>query len=42
MIYTCEVWGQKESQIKKMSELQDKALKNNTLQTNKSSSAGTI
>ena len=27
MIYTCQVWGQKENQIKKISELQDKALR---------------
>ena len=27
MINTCQVWGQKENQIKKISELQDKALR---------------
>ena len=27
MIYTCQVWGQKENQIKKISELQVKALR---------------
>ena len=27
MIYTCQVWGQKEKQIIKISELQDKALR---------------
>ena len=27
MIYTCQVWGQKENQIKKISELQDKAMR---------------
>ena len=27
MIYTCQVWGQKENQIKKISELQGKALR---------------
>ena len=27
MIYTCQVWGQKENQIINISELQDKALR---------------
>ena len=27
MIYTCQVWGQNEAKIKKISELQDKTLR---------------